>query len=198
LLYSLYASAKQPLVVRDRRAAFAQACARTDYSIKGATMKTGLTVFAAIVATTSLAQAQPLPKEGRYDYTACWSEVGKVIAFSKTHRVYSYEMTGTTRSNPAGGFGDKNTFHCIGVSTTFEGKGAAKIACEAVDAEGDKRLSQLVAATDGQVTREHIAGTGKYEGMSSTTAVAPLGRLTDIPEGTFQDCNQQTGTYKLK
>jgi len=34
--------------------------------------------------------------------------------------------------------------------------------------------------------------------MSTTTTVAPLGPFPVIKPGTFQDCNHQTGNYKLK
>ena len=51
-----------------------------------------------IVASPSVAFAVELPKEGSYDYTACWSGVSNMIRFSKTHTGSSYELTGTIRS----------------------------------------------------------------------------------------------------
>ncbi len=48
------------------------------------------------------------------------------------------------------------------------------------------------------MTREFVVGTGKYEGMVTTGTVEPLGPFPVIKAGTFQDCNHQTGTYKLK
>ena len=53
-----------------------------------------------ILASPFSAFAAELPKEGSYDYTSCWSGVSNTITFSKTHTASSYEMTGTTRSNP--------------------------------------------------------------------------------------------------
>ena len=47
-------------------------------------------------------------------------------------------------------------------------------------------------------TREFVVGTGKYEGMVTDGTVEPLGPFPVIKAGTFQDCNYQTGTYKLK
>ena len=38
----------------------------------------------------------------------------------------------------------------------------------------------------------------KYEGMKPTGTVHPLGPFPVVKAGTFQDCNHQTGTYKLK
>ena len=55
-----------------------------------------------------------------------------------------------------------------------------------------------MARADGKVTREFVAGTGKYEGMETSGTVEPLGPFPVIKAGTIQDCNHQTGTYKLK
>jgi hypothetical protein len=153
----------------------------------------------AVLAVASTAGAASLPKEGSYDFTSCWSGVSNVIQFSKTHWSMSFEMTGTSRSNPAGGAFDKNTFRCVGAQNSLGGKNSGSSVCEAVDADGDKRLSYFSVASDGSVTRDaSVAGTGKYEGMEMKGTVQPLGPFPVIKPGTFQDCNHQTGTYKLK
>jgi hypothetical protein len=142
--------------------------------------------------------AVELPKEGSYDYTACWSGVDSNITFSKTHNAASYEMTGSIRSTPPGGMFDKETFRCVGMNAALGGKNTGSTGCEATDADGNKRLSYFSVGTDGKVTREFIAGTGKYEGMATNGTVEPLGPFPVIKAGTVQDCNHQTGTYKLK
>lgn len=157
--------------------------------------KAGL-VAALTVAGT--AGAQTLPKEGSYDYIACWSGVSNVIDFSKTHTANTYEMTGTILSNPPGGLLDRATFRCVGMQTSFDGKPGGGNVCEAIDRDGDKRLSQFSLASDGKVTRAVVSGTGKYEGMVDNAKVSPLGPFPVIKAGTFQNCNHQTGTYKLK
>jgi hypothetical protein len=48
------------------------------------------------------------------------------------------------------------------------------------------------------MTREAVVGTGRYEGLVTSGTVTPLGPFPVIKAGTFQDCNYQTGTYKLK
>jgi len=151
-----------------------------------------------IVASTFSAFAAELPKEGSYDYTACWSGANNVITFSKTHTASSYEMTGAIRSNPPGGMFDKHTFRCVGMNASLDGKSTGSTVCEAIDADGDKRLSYFSLGSDGKVTRENITGTGKFEGMVATGTVKPLGPFPVVKAGTFQDCNHQTGTYKLK
>jgi hypothetical protein len=150
-----------------------------------------------IVASPFSAFAAELPKEGRYDYTACWSGVNNMITFSKTHTGSSYELTGTVRSNPPGGMFDKSTFRCVGMNSSLDGKITGANVCEAIDVDGDKRLSSF-STGDGKTTRTHVAGTGKYEGMGMAGTVEPLGPFRAIKDGTFQDCNHQTGTYKLK
>lgn len=149
-------------------------------------------------ASAGSAFAAELPKEGSYDYTACWSGVNNVITFSKTHTASSYEMTGTTRSNPPEGMFDKNTFRCVGMNASLDGKFTGSTVCETIDVDGDKRLASFSLGSDGSLTRENVAGTGKYEGMKATGTVHPLGPFPVVKAGTFQDCNHQTGTYKLK
>ena len=116
-----------------------------------------------IVASPFSAFAAELPKEGNYDYTSCWSGVASVITFSKAHTGSSYELTGTVRSNPPGGMIDKNTFRCVGTYASLDGKITGSNLCEAIDVDGDKRLTRYSNA-DGNETRTTVAGTGKYEG----------------------------------
>ena len=93
---------------------------------------------------------------------------------------------------------DKSTFRCVGLNASFDGKVTASNVCETIDVDGDKRLISF-SNVDGKITRTNVAGTGKYEGMVNTTGtVEPLGPFSAIKAGTFQDCNHQTGTYKLK
>ena len=151
-----------------------------------------------IVASPVSAFAAEVPKEGSYDYTACGSGISNVITFSKTHTASSYETTSTIRSNPPGGIFDKNTFRCVGMNASLDGKITAATVCETTDMDGDKRLTRFPAG-DGKVTRTNVAGTGKYEGMvHDGQSVQPLGPFPAIKAGTFQGCNRQTGTYKLK
>ncbi|MGF6309603.1 hypothetical protein ABIB82_003799 [Bradyrhizobium sp. i1.8.4] len=151
-----------------------------------------------ILTSMSAAFAVELPKEGNYDYTACWSGTNSMITFSKTHTAGSYEMTGAIRSTVPGGMFDKHTFRCVGMNASLDGKNTGTTVCEAIDADGDKRLSYFSLASDGKITRENLVGTGKYDGMVASGTVQPLGPFPIIKAGTFQDCNHQTGTYKLK
>lgn len=156
-----------------------------------------LLLFLATV-TGGFAFAADLPKEGSYDFIACYSGVSNTIVFSKTHRAVSYEQTGTTLSNPPGGFLDKRAFHCVGMATSFDGKSTNTAVCESLGTDDDKLLTYFSLGADGKVTREVVAGTGKYEGIVSSGIAQPLGPFPAAKAGTFQDCNHQTGTYKLR
>ena len=83
------------------------------------------------------------------------------------------------------------------MNASLDGKNTGSTVCEAIDVDGDKRLSYFSTA-DGKTTRTNVTGTGKYDGMVATGTVEPLGPFPVIKAGTFQDCNHQTGTYKLK
>ena len=135
-----------------------------------------------IVASPFSAFAGELPKEGSYEYTSCWSGVNNVITFSKIHTASSFEMTGASRSNPPGGIFDKNTFRCVGMNASFDGKVTVSTVCEATDVDGDKRLTTF-STSDGKVTRAFVAGTGKYEGMVMAGTVEPLGPFPVIKGG---------------
>jgi hypothetical protein len=151
-------------------------------------------VVAALAVASSVAD---VPKEGHYDFTSCWSGVSNVIAFSKTHIALSFELTGTNRSNPPGGFNDKTSFRCVGVHSVLDGKGAGTALCEVLDRDGDKILDRF--ETEGpKQTATFIAGTGKYEGMELSGTAELLGPFPTIKPGTFQNCNHQTGTYRMK
>jgi hypothetical protein len=156
-------------------------------------------VLAVVLFTSAPALTAELPKEGNYDYTSCQTSVNNVISFSKDYTAYSFEMTGTSNSNPPGGIFDKNSFRCVGTNSSLGGKTTGMTVCEAIDADGDKRLTYYSLMPDGRVTREAIAGTGKYEGMvASSNKFEPYGPFPTIKAGTSQTCNRQTGTYKLK
>jgi hypothetical protein len=155
------------------------------------------TALVAALTVASSAAAQTIPKEGNYDFSSCWSGVSNVVAFSKTHSALSYEMTGTSQSNPPGGLYDKTSFRCVGMNYGFDGKMTGTVVCESVDKDGDKSLTHF-AIEGPNAKRTAISGTGKYEGMVSSGTSVTTGPFPVIKPGTFQNCNRQTGTYKLK
>ena len=143
------------------------------------------------------ALAADLPKEGSYDVTSCSSGVSSAIAFSKTHTASSYELTGTTRSNPPGGAFDMVTYRCVGMGSSIEGRNTGMNLCEVIDKDGDKYLVRNTSEGPKSV-QETLAGTGKYEGIVRTGTNESVGQFPTIKPGTFQTCSRGTGTYKLK
>ena len=152
----------------------------------------------AVALVAGTAGAATFPKEGHYDYTACSTSTIQEINFSANHVARSTEQIGTTMSNPPGGLFDNNSFRCVGMSSLIDGKAGGTTVCESVDPDGDKRLSRFSIASDGSRTRELLAGTGKYAGMTMTTDYKLLGPFPDVKPGVTQQCNHQTGTYKMK
>lgn len=145
------------------------------------------------------AGAQSFPKEGRYDYTACFSGVSNTIAFSKTHTAYTRETIGTNRSNTPGGLHDKETFRCLSLVMAFDGTNRTFSVCETVDRDGDRRLTSFAPGPDGNPVRRMVAGSGKWDGVVfSNTKVEPLGPFPEIKSGMVQNCVRQLGDYKLK
>ena len=149
------------------------------------------------VAVAGTAAAATLAKEGRYDTTNCSTVFSNRIDFSKTHWAQSYELLGTTQSNPPGGLGDGNSYRCVGMSSSFDGKSSGMTVCESVDHDGDKRLSTF-SVQDNKTVRAQVAGTGKYEGMVQSGDFERAPAFPMVKPGTYQQCNRQTGTYKLK
>jgi hypothetical protein len=158
-------------------------------------------LYLVTLATTMAASptfAADLPREGNYNIHSCTSGVANAIAFSKDHRVIGIEQWGSTLSNPPGGMLDKGVFHCLGLQTVFAGKDVYSHYCELVFADGDKILGHLSPGPDGNPVRSTVAGTGKYEGLVLSGTVVQLGPYPVVKPGAFQNCNHQTGTYKLR
>lgn len=153
----------------------------------------------AAISLSAAISAGELPKEGSFDIMSCASGTTSVISFSKTHTATISEITGVSLSNPPGGLYDKGTYRCISLSSNFDGKVVGRSVCEGLDPEdGSKRLV-VTTNQDGKVTREFIAGTGKYEGLVEVTAnLQNVGGLSAIKPGTTQGCGRSTGTYKMK
>ena len=151
------------------------------------------------VGCAGLSFAADLPKEGSYDINTCFTRNSTRIDYSKTHYAYSYEETGTSLSNPPGGLFDNDAVRCVGMSASLDGKRIGSSICEGSAKDGDKRLTHFWYDNDGKAMRAAVSGTGKYDGMVTTTGtIRAVGSTPEIKTGTVQLCNHQTGTYKLK
>lgn len=163
-------------------------------------MMLGMISAATFIAATSgsLALAADLPKEGTYDYKACFTRNIARIAFSDTHRAYSYNEAATAVSTAPGGMFDGDSVRCVGTVFISDGKRTNLSICESVAKNGAKRLTRFQYGADGKLVREEVAGTGMYEGLVTTGTVKEVVPTTEIQPGVTTFCNQLTGTYKMK
>jgi hypothetical protein len=153
----------------------------------------------ALLATLSLncTAAQNYPKEGNYDYIACWSGTSNVVEVSSANNASTTAFAGNTRSNPPGGPFDMLAFTCVGMNATTNGKVSSSYYCQAADKDGDKLMAH--GTSDGVKTiTDAYGGTGKYEGLVRNGTSESLGVFPTPKAGAFTGCNRQTGTYKMK
>lgn len=160
----------------------------------------GMISVATLVAATSggVAFAADLPKEGSYDYKACFTRNITRIDFSDAHRAWSYNETATAVSATPGGMFDGESVRCIGTTVVSNGKRMGLSTCEGIAKNGDKRLTRFQYDADGKLVRTEVAGTGMYEGMVTTGTAKGVVPEKEIQPGVTTFCNQATGTYKLK
>ena len=142
--------------------------------------------------------AADLPKEGRYDVTACFKKNVTRVDYSDTHYAWSYEEIGTSHSNPPGGLFDDEVVKCVGSTGSFDGKRTGSAVCVGVAKNGDKRLTRFYYGDHGKVNREAVSGTGTYDGMVTKGTIEYPPPQPEIKTGPAEYCNHQTGTYKLK
>lgn len=151
-----------------------------------------------LAAGAALAATHHYPKEGKFAYTSCWSGTIKAVGMSKAHSVWSYEFMGETIADKPGSIFDHDTFQCEGAGFTLGKAVNSRLACVAVDPDGDRNMTSYTLGKDGKYHGKELGGTGKYEGMERRAQLQHLGPFPTIKKGTFQDCNHVVGTYKLK
>jgi hypothetical protein len=163
------------------------------------TMKSMMSVATLMAATSvGFAFAADLPKEGSYDYKACFTRNTTSIDFSEAYAAYSYNETAIATSTSPGGMFDGESIRCVGSVAIFNGKRTNLAICEGVAKTGDMRLTRFQYSADGKLVREEVAGTGMYEGMVTTGTAKEVVPPKEIKPGVTTFCNQLTGTYKMK
>ena len=128
-----------------------------------------------VTAGISFANAGEIPKEGTYDYVACWSGTVSEMKLPGGDIARLVEFTGSIRAKDPSSIFNNNSFRCVSVGATSPEKKNAGI------------------------TAGKLGGTGKFDGMVTLNqTIEELGPIPTIQPGTLQSCNHQTGTYKLK
>jgi hypothetical protein len=159
---------------------------------------------APVLPSWSAYAATEVPKEGTYDYIACWSGTVSEMKLSGGAVARTVEFTGAIHAKDPGSIFDNNSFRCMGVGVITTGKMNAGITtgqniCTAIDQDGDTRTASFTTGEDGKTVRKELGGTGKFDGMvTSNQTIEQLGPMPTIQPGTLQSCNHQTGNYKLK
>jgi len=157
-------------------------------------------LVAFVVALSMSVFAADLAKEGSYDYTTCFTRTVTYVEYSPTQSAWSYSELGRSISDPPGGMFDGDESQCLGMTASLDGKRYGSTACVGVAKDGAKRLTRFWYDADGKLQREAIAGTGKYDGMVTTGTVRDVKAPPGMKPGTqtFDYCNRNVGTYKLK
>ena len=156
-----------------------------------------------VTAGISFASASEVPKEGTYDYVACWSGTVSEMKLPGGDIARLVEFTGSIRARDPSSIFNNNSFRCVSIGAASPEKKnvgitAGKSICTATDTDGDTRATSFTTE-DGKTVRKELGGTGKFDGMvTSNQAIEELGPIPTIQPGTLQSCNHQTGTYKLK
>lgn len=74
---------------------------------------------------------------------------------------------------------DRGTFTCLGLGTSLGQKMTYDVVCEVVAPDGGKILSTFTRGHDGKITREMVAGTGRYEGIVASGIVEATGDVSN-------------------
>ena len=139
-----------------------------------------------------------LPKDGSYDYTVCFTRKASRIEHSPSRFAYSYEESGTAVGKIPGSLFDGERVRCVGFTASIDDKRTGGSMCEGIAKNGDRRLTRFWYDEEGKLQRVQVAGTGVYDGFTTTGSVKTIGATEEIEPGTTRFCNQATGTYKLR
>jgi hypothetical protein len=144
-----------------------------------------------------------MPKEGNFDFNYCLAGRTEAMQVSDAAVAGSFELTASIISNIPGGPFDGQGSHCMGTWTVLDGKYFDSGYCMTVDADGDRFLMDfktgpLPAGQPATGTWTAIGGSGKYQGMVAKGNYKAIAQVVSAVPGGFQNCNRNTGTYKLK
>ncbi len=167
-------------------------------------MKTMLICAAliAIIATPSLVEAARvnIPKEGKFAFDFCPVGRGKTFSAGERLFVMNYDLDAILRTTPSGEVFDRMGARCFGIYANINTRQQESGFCELTDVDGDKWWMDYRGNPDGTGgTYIAVHGTGKYEGMALRGEYRIDNNWGSISrEVSFQGCNPNTGTYKLK
>lgn len=157
-------------------------------------------LWAMLAADSAMAGKVNIPKEGNYEFDFCVIGRGKSFSAGDNLFVLHYELDANVNSVPPGRAFDRMGSRCYGLYINLNGKPRESGICELTDLDGDKWWMDYRGTWDGgggAYTAAH--GTGKYEGINLQGEYHidnSWGKAST--ELSFQGCNRNKGTYKLK
>lgn len=159
-----------------------------------------MTTGAILAADGALAGRVNIPKEGSYEFDFCPIGRGKIFSEGDKLFVMNYDLDAITRSASPGKAFDRMGARCYGIYSNFNGRQQEAGMCELTDLDGDKWWMEYRGNPDGKGgTYTSAHGTGKYDGMTLRGEYRIDNDWGSISkEVSFQGCNPNKGTYKLK
>ncbi len=150
------------------------------------------------MTTPALAGKVNLAKEGTFEFDFCL--VGETRVMTGGDKVYvsHYTNTANLHTDPPGRPFDRMASLCFGTFASLNGKPQDFGVCELTDADGDKWWMEYHGTADGAggtYTAAH--GTGKYDGITIKGQYI-LDFWPAAAKDTFQACNHNKGSWKLK
>jgi len=147
--------------------------------------------------------AVTMPKEGRFDFNFCLAGRTAAIPINENAVAGSFESTAGIWSNIPGGAFDGQGSRCVGSWAVVDGTYTDGGYCITTDADGDRFLMDFRTGpirVGEQVVGKWVAtaGSGKYARMAAQGEYKAVAKSVPAVEGGFQNCNRNTGTYKLK
>ena len=156
----------------------------------------GIGVF--MVGQCAIAGKVNMPKEGKYEFGWCYVAQGKVQTSGDKLFVVTYHGIANSHTDQPGTPFDQVSGRCYGTFAKINGKSQGFGVCEMTDQDGDKWWMEYHDNTEGSGgTYTAPVGTGKYDGMALNGEYRSL-TWPSTPDATFQGCNPNKGTYKLR
>jgi hypothetical protein len=151
-------------------------------------------------AGETLAGKVNIPREGNYEFDFCPIGRGKTFSEGDKFFVMNYDLDAVVRSTPAGRTFDRMGAHCYGIYANVSGRQQESGFCELTDLDGDKWWMEYWGNPDGAGgTYTSAHGTGKYEGMTLRGEYHIDNAWgSTSKEVSFQGCNPNKGSYKLR
>jgi hypothetical protein len=161
---------------------------------------TVLAGWALLAADSAVAGKVNIPKEGSYEFDFCPIGRGKTFSAGDKLFVMNYDLDAILRTTPSGRAFDRMGARCYGIYANVSGRQQESGFCELTDLDGDKWWMEYRGNPDGAGgTYTAAYGTGKYDGVTLRGEYHIDNAWGSVSkEVSFQGCNPNKGTYKLK